>query len=227
MSNMNFDDFLRKEAKDRNAFKWNDLKDPAVGEWTIESTTYAWHKAGQSIVGNSYKDIDPTLTQNLVKYLLRDESFEGNLDKGILIIGGNGTGKTIYMKIFLMLLTYLHSKRTPSYSGKQIEANMRLPEDEQGRVDVQKALLSPTFFFDDLGEELDKVMVFGTYVELGKDVLTQRYEEFTSKGSLTFATSNLSMKMIEDKYGYRVGSRMHEMFNVFRREGNDLRKGVA
>lgn len=224
---MNFDDFLRKEASERNAFKWNDLKDPKIGEWTLESTNYAWHKAGQSIVGKSYKDVDPSLTQNLVKYLLRDDSFDGDLDRGILILGNNGTGKTMYMKIFLMLLTYLHSKRTPSYSGKQIESNMRLPEDEQGRIDVQKALLSPTFFFDDLGEELDKVMVYGTYVELGKDVLTQRYEEFISKGSLTFATSNLSMKNIEDKYGYRVGSRMHEMFNVFIRKGEDMRKGLV
>jgi DNA replication protein DnaC len=64
-------------------------------------------------------------------------------------------------------------------------------------------------------------------VELGKDVLTQRYEEFTSKGSLTFATSNLNMKQIEDKYGYRVGSRMHEMFNVFIRRGEDMRKGLV
>jgi hypothetical protein len=225
--NMNFDDFLRKEAKDRNTFKWNDPKDPAIGVWTIESTTYAWHKGGQSIVGKSYKDVDPKLTQNLVKYLLRDESFEGDLDKGILIIGCNGTGKTIYMKIFLMLLTYLHSKRTPSYSGKQIEANMRLPEDEQGRIDVQKALLSPTFFFDDMGEELDRVMVYGTYVELGKDVLTQRYEEFTSKGSLTFATSNLTMEKLANKYGPRVESRMHEMFNGFVRDGEDMRKGLV
>jgi len=219
--NMNFDDFLRKEA-DKSGFQWND-----VSEWKPEQLTAMWHKAGQSIVGTSYKDVDPALTQNLVKYLLRDSSFEGDLDRGILIIGGNGTGKTIYMKIFLMLLTYMHSKRTPSYSGKQIEANMRLPEDEQGRIDVQKALLAPTFYFDDMGEELDRVMVFGTYVELGKDVLTQRYEEFTSKGSLTFATSNLNMKQIEDKYGYRVGSRMHEMFNVFIRKGEDMRKGLV
>jgi hypothetical protein len=219
--NMNFDDFLRKEA-DKSGFQWND-----VSEWTPEKLTPMWHKAGQSIVGPSYKDIDPALTQNLVKYLLRDSSFEGDLDRGILILGDNGTGKTMYMKIFLMLLTYLHSKRTPSYSGKQIEANMRLPETEQGRIDVQKALLAPTFYFDDLGEELDRVMVFGTYVELGKDVLTQRYEEFISKGSLTFATSNLLMKQIENKYERRVASRMHEMFNGFARKGEDMRKGLV
>jgi DNA replication protein DnaC len=78
--------------------------------------------------------------------------------------------------------------------------------------------------FDDIGEELDRVMVYGSYVELGKDVLTQRHEEFTSKGSLTFGTSNLNMKQLEDKYGYRVGSRVHEMFNVFIRKGEDMRK---
>lgn len=49
----------------------------------------------------------------------------------------------------------------------------------------------------------------------------------TEKGSLTFGTSNLSVKQMEDKYEHRVGSRIHEMFNVFIRKGIDMRKGLA
>lgn len=213
-----FDAFLEKESS-KKKFPWND-----VSAWAPEQLYPLWMKAGTSIAGTNFKDIDPNLTQELMKYLLRDESFKGDLNKGVLIIGGNGTGKTVYTKILLLLLQYLHSRKTPFYSGKQMEAVLRLEEDQQARKDLNTDLLSSTFCFDDMGEELDEVKVFGTTMQVGRDVLNSRHAEFTEKGHLTFGTSNLNMKKLGDKYGARVGSRIYEMFNVFTREGNDMRK---
>ena len=220
MSNTNqlsFEDFLKKETSKRT-LRWND-----VSQWKPEQVHSLWMKAGQSLVGASFKDIDPKLTKNLILFILRDKDFEGDIDAGILLIGGNGTGKTVTMRILTMLMQYLHQKKTPMWTGKQMEAVMRLEEDEQKRIDLNKDLLSPTFFFDDLGEEQNEVKVYGTVMQIGKDVLTQRHAVFSDSGALTFATSNLSVKLIGDKYGSRVHSRCYEMFNVFLLEGEDMR----
>jgi len=220
--NTSFSEFLREEAK-KKGIKWN----ADVKNLRYDDAANMWHEAGKSIVGSAYRDVEPELTEQLIKFLLRDKSFKGDMDRGILIVGGHGTGKTVYMKILLTLFTFIHHIRTPSYTGKQIEAYMRLPEEDQRRVNLQRAFLLPTFLFDDLGEELNRVMVYGTEIEIGKEILTQRYNEFTSSGSITFITTNIHTDNLSDKYGHRVESRMNEMFNFFALEGEDMRKGSA
>jgi DNA replication protein DnaC len=80
------------------------------------------------------------------------------------------------------------------------------------------------FGIDDLGEEHSSIKRYGTEINVGIDTLTQRHQLYTNKGYLTFATSNLNAEMMAKKYGKRIESRMHEMFNIIGVTGNDLRK---
>jgi len=216
-----FEVFMQdKYTKAKVKFQWG-----IVSGWNTEILYQTWVKVHTQLVRGDYNEqLDPALTRNLIAYLLRDEeNFKGDLNKGILLIGSNGTGKSVFIETFLILFHYLHNIKTPSYTGKQIEEIMKMPDTEKEYADFHAALLSPTFFFDDMGEELNYVVVYGTTVEIGKDVLGKRHREFLSKGSLTFATTNILPDDWIGKYGKRINSRIPEMFNVFARSGKDMR----
>ena len=56
-----------------------------------------WVQVNKAQISN-WKVTNPTVNRQIVKYLARSEDFNGNLDKGIMLIGETGTGKTQMMK---------------------------------------------------------------------------------------------------------------------------------
>jgi len=173
-------------------------------------------------VSRQYRPIHPKLELQLSKFIMRDPTFVGDLNKGILLVGSQGVGKTILMKAFCNLLSLVH------FQVKQIDA-----------LDIQKAYRrggdgiaamedmisdSPLVLLDDISEEVDIANNYGTKVYVGYEVLSYRHKGWFDKGFLTFATSNANLEMLGDKYGARISSRLEELFNVFNAEGEDLRR---
>ncbi len=214
---MNLKEYLQQES-DKRVFPWQD-----ISAWDLNKIESAWKMAADTFVDN-YKDVSPALTKDLLLYLLRDDEFSKDLNKGILLIGPSGTGKTVYMKIFGLLLGYLHNKKVPSYTGKQMENILRLPPEHDRVGMLWYDIMGSTFCFEDIGEENNKVKVMGTEINVGIEILGARHLEYENKQSLTFGTSNLNIKQLGMKYGARIESRLHEMFNVFPLEGDDMRK---
>ena len=104
------------------------------------------------------------------------------------------------------------------YSGNDIEKAFR------NETDIESKINQKMFGIDDLGEEHDKVKVYGTDINVGIELLSSRYNLMMKNGSLTFVTTNLTRKMLLNKYGARIDSRIDEMFNVFTMTGKDMRK---
>lgn len=221
-----FEEFLNKEVSKKKLF-WKDV------EADLPTILNAWHMAGKRLTDN-YFDVNPELTQNLCKYILRDTTFKGNLDKGILIIGPTGTGKTTYVEIMCLLIKFLHSKESSVYTSKQMETILKLsPDDERVQTLWKNVTTATIFVFEDIGKESKTVKSYGSEINLGIDVLDARHLELTQKGSLTFGNSNLLLKTSDpnlkretflNRYGERIDSRIHELFNVFALTGDDLRK---
>jgi DNA replication protein DnaC len=186
---------------------------------------------GKSWYGGHFKIIEEDLEiiYKLLIYVMRDEinakKIEINLDKGILLSGPVGCGKTS-----LMSLINLFSKKGFEYKIKPAR-EIAFEFASQGYDSLnsytqkfysQKKL--NTFCFDYLGTE-QQIKHFGNDCNVMAEILISRYEQFVSNGSVTHITTNLSASEIGNLYGNRLRSRMRSMFNLiaFDRDSCDKR----
>ena len=170
----------------------------------------------------TWEDKYPEITDAIVKYAIQLDSFKGNLSKGLILMGSTGVGKTVYLKALSLFFGYSQNFKFKIYTGFEIERLYQFESDDTFRLD--DAMKSKAFAIDDLGEEHASIKRYGTEINVGIDVLTQRHQLYTNKGYLTFATTNLNAEMIGKKYGKRIESRMYEMFNIIGIKGVDLRR---
>lgn len=193
-------------------------------EFAFDYCRKAYCEMASSIVPN-WKDKDKELTDQIVYYCIGSDKFNGDLDKGIILMGSTGTGKTVILKTLSMLLGYMVRFRFLIYTGWEMERIYTIADQKhQDKFSLEKAMRSKMFGIDDLGEEHTTVKVYGTDFNVGIEAVTTRHLEFINKGHLTFITTNLNAEMIKDKYGARIESRIYEMCNLIGVKGADLRK---
>lgn len=144
-------------------------------------------------------------------------------DKGLLLSGPVGCGKSSLMKLFASL-----TPLSRTFSIKQSrEITM---EFSKAGFDVinkySRSTRSPKgICFDDIGIE-PPMRYFGDHINVIGEIILSRYDLFVSKGILTHATTNLNAEEIETRYGARIRSRLREMFNLiaFPAEAKDKRR---
>lgn len=182
---------------------------------SLDNAKRIWYAIGQRLTQNKYV-VDESNKETVIevlKWLIMDESFKGDLHRGIWIIGEKGTGKSLTMEIFIEMLRHAN-KIVANYTSLQIVRIFEegLPKD--------RLFVSP-LYIDDLGTEQPEVKVFGTPVMPVYEVLNERY---ASKRFMTFVTSNLDPGQIKERYGDRISDRIREMFNVMVMTGESRRK---
>jgi DNA replication protein DnaC len=77
-------------------------------------------------------------------------------------------------------------------------------------------------YLDDVGSE-ETVNHYGSKINWFKEFLESYYLNSTDFSRLILST-NCNFDQIQEKYGFRVRSRMKEMFNIIDVKGKDLRK---
>lgn len=174
--------------------------------------------------------VDLPLIRKLIAYFVRDETTAAlyglNLDKGILLAGPIGCGKTSLLALLRLL--------QPAESRFIIRPCRDLSFEfiERGYSTIPKySTLSfknfepITYCFDDLGAE-NNLKFYGNECNVMGEVLLSRYDQFISRKLITHLTTNLSATEIETVYGNRVRSRMREMFNLlaFDKDSGDRRR---
>ena len=134
-----------------------------------------------------------------------------DLQKGILLAGPVGTGKSSLMTLVNFFFT--KEKQYPIKPARETSFEF----EQNGYKTINKYSRSSTvtniFCFDDLGIEQPQ-KYFGNECNVMAEILLSRYDLFVSKRILTHATTNLSATELESKYGNRLRSRMREMFNL-------------
>lgn len=140
------------------------------------------------------------------------ELFPGNLDKGIMLQGPIGTGKTILLRGFAGVISKVLDRYFEFYSAFDIN---KLVVKEGVEKYSKKPLL-----IDDLGKEQEVVKDFGTDVRPILELFASRYDN----GSLTLATTNYNNETFTKKYGQQTVDRFIETFNFIQLTGKSRRK---
>ncbi len=166
----------------------------------------------------------------MIAYFLKDETVVGkfgiNLNKGILLSGPVGVGKTSIMNIMRLFEPakerfIMRSCRDVSFEFIKdgYETIHKYSRNSFNKHEPQ------TWCFDDLGIE-NTLKYYGNECNVMAEVLLSRYDLFVSRKLLTQLSTNLSASEIDNVYGNRVRSRMREMFNLiaFDKESDDKRR---
>lgn len=173
---------------------------------------------------------DNALLRKLLCYFLKDVSVASqlniNLNKGILLTGPVGCGKTTLMSLmrfFEPLPNQFIVKSCRDISFEFIKDGYETIQKYSRNSFYQQN--PKAYCFDDLGTE-NNLKYFGNECNVMAEILLSRYDLFVSRKLITHLTTNLSASEIENVYGNRIRSRMRELFNLisFDRETKDKRK---
>lgn len=157
-------------------------------------------------------------------YFSGDNNFEGDLNKGIFLMGTVGTGKTSIMHFFQQ--NQIHSYRMESC--RNIEEKTSQDGDEHLRncsYNIKIATNANHFGHQEIGLCFDDLGTEGNSKHYGKErnvmaeIILNRYDNRLPFNS-THITTNLTSKEIKERYGSRFTDRIKEMFNIIKFDVN-------
>jgi DNA replication protein DnaC len=177
-------------------------------------------KKGLELYGSQFKilESDHPIIYKLMAYFLKDEAtcfqYGIDLNKGILLSGPIGSGKTSLMNLMKYLAPMEHKfsvKPCRDISFEFIQEGYEvIHKYSKGKLYHSDP---KTICFDDLGTE-NNLKYFGNECNVMSEIILSRYDIFISKKIQTHITTNLSASEIETAYGNRIRSRLRNMINL-------------
>ena len=164
------------------------------------------------------------LINGLCYYFAKDKRFGSikinglnklSINKGLMLIGNYGFGKSILFDIFKSL--YLPVTGFRIASTNEISAKY-----QQHGTEALREYMQNHWYYDDFGTE-EKVSHYEQSKYIMRTVLEERYRQFQTFKYMTHASTNLLPEDIKARYGDRLYSRIFEMFNIILVNGDDRR----
>lgn len=196
--------------------------DPAVTEQLQEEFMKRcqwWTNATKKAYAIDEENVD--IVKALIYYFSGNPEFENcnivkngaSLDKGLMICGNVGSGKTLLMRI-------LNECFVSAYKYSIVPCDMITDIVRKDGISAMEKYQKPTrgdytnvICFDDLGIE-GRAKYYGDSINPMYDLIIKRYRLFTDSGIRTHFTTNLTMQELEQVYDVRTASRLNEMCNV-------------
>lgn len=208
----------------------------------IKSIPINWNEHKQGIL-NIARDIEPKFTidkQNkdiltlmllyftgnslFVEELKKHSGVDGSLNKGLLLLGGVGTGKTLLFEIFKLYTSQvLRSNSFQLFNALEIIDNVNISgvkELEKFNFFKDKAI---TCYLDDIAASNEHIKHYGTNLSVMEQLLSIRYTVF-NRGILTHATTNKYPSELTGIYEMRIIDRLKQMFNFIEIKGDSRRR---
>ncbi|CAL66346.1 ATPase [Christiangramia forsetii] len=207
-------------------------KEYSLGRFDGKSVQYDFPKIlvyleakGKLLFGDKFKIYkkDREILLKLCSYFIRDKEnckkFDIDIDKGLLLTGPVGCGKTSLMKLLHFLVP--HQRKYVLMPCR----NIVFAFNHIGYKTIEDYGESSFFCFDDIGVE-PMGRHYGKDCNVIGEILLSRYDLFLETNLKTHATTNLNAEELEERYGNRVRSRMRELFNLiaFDEKDRDKRK---
>ena len=151
------------------------------------------------------------------------------LDKGILLSGNVGTGKT---DLFYLLGFYQNGIKTRYAYNKNVVWSFTASFNKKG-YDAFSNQESGNMYYDELClidertnfPEKERAMYFGSKTLVGQELIMFRYDSLKNFGFQTHFSTNANEKQLFDMYGERAYSRLTEMCNFMQLIGDSRRGG--
>jgi len=186
------------------------------------------------IEGITVKNMEP-----LIYYFSKDERFfecenlrkelsVPSFDKGLLIIGNFGNGKTSTMKVFEKIFKGIPEVGFKGYSANEVVTMFEKCSTDVDREYFENQLWRGIRYFDDLKTE--RIASNFGKVNIFKEIIEERY----NRKAKTHVTCNFkkdhpgdinaALDEFEEKYDGRVYDRLFEMYNIIEFKGKSFRK---
>lgn len=187
-------------------------------------------KKGKELYGEKFQifDQDIPIILILAGYFLRDQDIchhnQVDLQKGILLTGPIGCGKTTLMNLSRFLCQQdnhfiIKSVRDVAFEFIQ-DGYEVIHRYSRGKIYSSEYR---NYCFDDLGTE-NNMKHYGNECNVLGEILLSRYDLFVAGRLTTHITTNLSATELEEAYGNRVRSRLREMVNLISFDISNLDK---
>jgi len=152
-------------------------------------------------------------------FLSKDERFEKELgysfNKGLLIRGVSGLGKTFLFQCV----------KDNQLNPIKIYSMIEIAEKVQEAGYMELPITSGITYLDDVGTEQPTVKHYGTEINFFKDFIEKYYLHNLQSNTFNrlIVSTNNNAAELQEKYGFRVRSRMKDMFNFIDIKGSDMR----
>jgi DNA replication protein DnaC len=215
--------YMDKQTVTHERYKFDtnlmELKDAKKIVWVIMQDMLK--ERGMSFDFDNY---NKQVLDNLVRYYIRDTTFDGVLDKGICLFGDVGRGKTFLMEVFSeFAMTY---DLPTAFLLIDMKSISREAQEQGAKVVTQHT--QGVRSYDDVGFE-EKAKNFGNNICVFTELINISYNKFVKSGKLCHITTNLAMDAsfglgtFNEHYGARVTDRCKEMFNFIYLGGDSKR----
>lgn len=132
--------------------------------------------------------------------------------KGFILTGTYGTGKSSIMKAAISLIFHMYGKSDLYLNGISEPKYISAKKMARIFIDGEKTKINEMIYagllgIDDFGYESKEVRSFGTVVFPFEEIIMERYD----KKKIILATTNLKPEQIENIYGGHVLDRLNQM----------------
>lgn len=194
----------------------------------------------ETVTGKEFKIVDETIEnlEPIIYYFSKDERFfqcknlsklsVPSFEKGLLMIGTYGNGKTSTLRVFEHIFKPIKSMTFKGYTANDVVNMFEKCDSDVDRNEFEAKMWRGKRFFDDVKTE--KMASNYGKINLFKEIIEERY----SRKLITHLTANFkegfegdleaAIDEFGEKYGSRVYDRVFEMFNIIEFKGKSFRK---